>query len=262
VIARSKAPLALLVAAGAAAQALAAEPARPVRYSTELRANAANTERYVADGVCERRGLRQMQQILKRAELEEMWAFLPRGCQWHEIGREEQSGSDTATLRVDMAYLEKLMAENAEIHVYHFHPLKYFECARDAGCPQRSFDRRWITDLVFAMPGASDVHFMMDVTSRFHLRRPAGGTIKHRVVTPYGVVDYGLTGQGLAKYDAERNGRSEGLYITWVVAAALDDERVERLIEEHPGSLVDGARRLARSLNTKFLRVVILPSPE
>ncbi len=124
----SRAAIALLVAAGATA-ASAAEPARRIQYSSELRANAANTERYAADGVCERRGVRQMSEILKHADFEEMWAFLPHahgshGCQWHEIGREEKSESDRATLRVDMAYLEKLMAENAEIHVYHFHPLK------------------------------------------------------------------------------------------------------------------------------------------
>jgi hypothetical protein len=217
--------------------------------------NVANTERYVADGVCERQGVGQMAQILARAEFEEMWAFVPRGCQWHEIGREEKSGNDRATLRVDMAYLETLMAGNDALHVYQIHPLRYFACA-SARCAR---GERWITDLVFSMPSASDVHFMMDVTSRFYRKRGAAGTIRHRVVTPYGVVDYGLTASGLAKYDAERNGRSEGLYITWVAASALDDERVRQLIEEGPASIVEGIRRLAQTLNTDFLRVEYLP---
>ena len=255
-----------------AADAPGAEPVRQIRYSTELRANASNTERYVTDGVCERRGVQQMSEILKRVDFEEMWAFLPRphgtrSCQWHELGREETAERDSATLRVDMAYLQKLMSENAEVHVYHFHPLKYFECASHASCPQRaaagehrSFDRRWITDLLFSMPSPSDVHLMMDVTSRFYRRHQPWGTIKHRVVTPYGIVDYGLTPKGLAKYDAERNSRSEGLYITWVVASALDDERVEGVIKEHPDSIVDGIRRLAQTLNTEHLRVVYIPS--
>jgi hypothetical protein len=255
-----------------AADAAGAEPVRPVRYSTELRANVSNTERYVADGVCERRGVQQMSEILKRADFEEMWAFLPRahgtrGCQWHELGREETSGRDGANLRVDRVYLRKLMSENAEVHVYHFHPLKYFECASRAGCPQRAaaaehrpFDRRWITDLLFSMPSPSDVHFMMDLTSRFYRRHQPGGTLKHRVVTPYGVVDYGLTAKGLAKYDAERNSRSEGLYIMWVVASALDDERVAGVIKEHPDSIVDAIRRLAQTLNTEYLRVVYMPT--
>jgi hypothetical protein len=248
-----------------------AERARPIIYSPHLRANQANTERHVVNGVCESHGVREISQILKRSEFEEMWAFLPRAhgarhCQWHEIGREEKSERDRAYLRVDMVYLEALMAGNTEIHVYHFHPLRYFECAAHADCPQESaagqaesFDQRWITDLVFSMPSPSDVHFMMDVTSRFNRRHHGGGTIKHKVVTPYGVVDYTLTDRGLAKFDSERHSRSEGLYITWVVGSALADDRVERVIKDHPGSIIAAVRRLAQTLNTEFLRVAHSP---
>ena len=243
------------------------EPARQIRYSPHLRANVSNTERYVVNGICEHEGVREISQILKRSDFEEMWALLPRAhgtqdCQWHEIGREEKSEGDSAYLRVDMAYLEELIAENTEIHVYHFHPLKYFECAAHANCPQEaaagqtgSFDQRWVTDVVFSMPSPSDVHFMMDVTSRFHRRHQGRGTIKHKVVTPYGVVDYGLTDKGLASFDSERHSRSEGLYNTWVVASKLADDHVELVVKNHPGSIIAGVRRLAQTLNTEFLRV-------
>ncbi|MBM3356829.1 MAG: hypothetical protein FJY54_03780 [Betaproteobacteria bacterium] len=191
--------------------------------------------------------------------------FLPRAhgtdrCQWHEIGREEKAGIESAHVRVDMAYLEDLIAANTEIHLVHYHPLRYFECAAHPRCPRvaparrsRSIDQRWITDVVFSMPSVSDVHFMMDVTSRFHRRHRGRGTIKHTVVTPYGVVDYGLTDPGLAKFDSERHSRSEGLYITWVVANALADDHVERVVRDHPDSIMAGVRRLAQALNTEFL---------
>ena len=249
------------------------EPARQILHSAHLLANVSTSERYVVNGVCERQGVRQIARLLKRSEFEEMWAFLPRanatrGCQWHEIGREEKSEADTAYLRVDMGYLESLMAENAEVHLYHFHPLRYFDCAAHAHCPQEapdgrtgSFDPRWITDLVFSMPSPSDIHFMMDVTSRFFRRNHGHGTIRHKVVTPYGVVDYGLTEKGLAKYDAERHSRSEGLYITWVVASALDNDRVEQVAREHPHGITAAVQRLAQTLNTEFLRVVHIPNP-
>ncbi|MGH8647694.1 MAG: hypothetical protein ACREUP_00085 [Burkholderiales bacterium] len=245
----------------------AGEPARQVWYSPRLLANVSVSERYVVIGVCEADGIREIAEILRRSDFEEMWAFLPRAhgtrdCQWHEIGREEKSESDSAYLSVDMAYLEALMAENPEIHVVHFHPLKYFECAAHAGCPQaaaasrgESFDPRWIADLIFSMPSPSDVHFMMDVTSRYHRRRQGRGTIQHKVVTPYGVVDYGLTDAGLAKFDSERFERSEGLYITWVMASRLANDHVEGVIKENPGSIDGAVRRLAQTLNTEFLRV-------
>jgi hypothetical protein len=242
-----------------------AEPARPITYLPALRANVSNTERYVVDGICEREGVRQIAQILRYSDVEEMWAFLPRAngtaaCEWHEVGREEKSGKDSARLRVDLAYLGRLMAANAELHIYHFHPLKYFECASDPDCPQTSapgetglFDRRWITDLVYSMPSASDVYFMMDTTLRFYRRYQHGGTMKHKVVTPYGVVDYGLTARGLAKFDTERFGRSEGLYIAWVQASRLADDRIEEMIRDGEGNILDAVQRLAQRLNSEFL---------
>jgi len=247
------------------------EPDRPVSDSLKLRANVINYVRYVVTGVCERQGVRQIADILKHSPLEEMWGFLPRAsgsekCQWHELGRDEESGADSAHFRVDRAYLEQLMAANSEIHLYHFHPLKYFQCASDAGCRETAvgvqtgtFDPRWISDVVFSMPSASDVHFMMEITSRFQQLHQALGTIKHKVVTPYGIVDYALTEKGLEKYEVERFGRSEGLYIPWVTASRLADERVEKIVRENPGGLVEAVGNLAQTLNSEYLRVSYSP---
>lgn len=250
------------------------ELVRQVRYLPHLRANFSNAERYVVKGVCERQGIRQISRILRESYVEEMWAFLPRArgtrdCEWHEIGRQETSEHDMSNLRVDMGYLAEIMADNTEIYLLHFHPLKYFECAARRDCRKQAaaggtaaFDRRWITDLVFSMPSPSDVHFMMDVTSRFFRRHQGRGKIRHGVVTPYGVVDYGLTDKGLARYDSERHGRSEGLYVAWVVASALDNDHVERIVRDNPRSISAAVQRLARALNTEFLRVVHSPSRE
>jgi len=243
------------------------EPFRPVSYLSQLGVNISNAERYVVSGVCEREGIHQISRILKHSDFEEMWAFLPRAngsgeCQWHEIGRSEKSGKNSAHLRVDLEYLGQLMAANAAIYIYHFHPLKYFDCAAHPDCSRamvpgrrETFDRRWISDLVFSMPSPSDIHFMMEQTSRFYRRFQRVGTIKHKVVTPYGVVNYGLTDAGLVKFEVERYGRSEGLYITWVATSRLADDRVEGIIEESEGSIMAAVRRLAHTLNSPYLWV-------
>jgi hypothetical protein len=240
----------------------AAEPARAAAFSTYLRANASNTERYIVKDVCEREGIRQIARILQRSEVEEMWAFLPHECEWHEIGRAERSEAAKSVLRVDMEYLAGLMAASADIHLVHFHPMRYFECAARADCPKRARagraampDKRWITDLVYSMPSPSDVLFMMNVTSRYQRKHQPHGSMSHKVVTPYGVIDYGLTAEGLARYDSERNGRSQGIYIPMVMASALDDDRVEKVVNENPRSIASAVPQLARSLNTRFLRV-------
>ena len=264
--------LLLSLAAPASAHGLpepAAEPAREARPSTQLRANPSNAERYIVTGVCERDGLRQIARILQRSEVEEMWAFLPHECQWHEIGREERSEAARSVLRVDMEYLAGLMTSNTDIHLVHFHPLRYFACAAGKGCPKRARtggaslpDKRWILDLVYSMPSPSDVLFMMNVTSRFLREHQPHGSMQHRVVTPYGVVDYGLTAEGLARYESERHGRSQGIYIPMVMASALEDDRVEEVVRENPHSIAAAVPRLARSLNTKFLRVEHTPHPK
>ena len=273
---RSTATTVLLLLLGLAAPAAAhgpsqgssGEPVREATYSTYLRANSSNAERYIVKGLCERDGIRQIARILQHSEVEEMWAFLPHECQWHEIGREEISEAAKSYLRVDMDYLTALMAAHADIHLVHFHPARYFECATRSDCPKRARavraaipDKRWITDLVYSMPSPSDVLFMMNVTSRFYRSHHAHGTILHKVVTPYGVVEYGLTAEGLARYDAERNGRSQGIYIPMVMASALEDDRVEQVVKENPRSIGAAVPRLARSLNTEFLRVEHIPHP-
>jgi hypothetical protein len=246
------------------------EPVREISYSTYLRANASNAERFIVKGMCEREGMRQIAQILRRSEVEEMWAFLPRAsgtrdCEWHEIGREEKSEAARSYLRVDMGYLAELMAANTEIHLVHFHPMKYFECAARADCPRKAAGRsaaankRWITDLVLSMPSPSDVHFMMNVTSRFARLHPDEGTIRHKVVTPHGVVDYALTDKGLARFESERNERTGGIYIPMVMASALHDDRVVQVVKENPRTIRAAVPRLALSLNTEFLRVEHTP---
>jgi hypothetical protein len=46
------------------------------------------------------------------------------------------------------------------------------------------------------------------------------------------------------------------LYITWVAASALADDRVERLVKDQPGGIIAAVRKLAQTLNTEYLRVV------
>ncbi len=88
-----------------------------------------------------------------------MWAYLPRSqpsgsCQWHEVGRNEQSGTDEAYVDVDWAYVEMLMAENSAVHLYHFHPLAFFDYAKASPSDRRdkSFDRNITEYLQVAFP--------------------------------------------------------------------------------------------------------------
>lgn len=242
---------------------------RPVRLVGSLVVNGSNSERAVTHGKCEREGVREIRSLLERSRIEELWAFLPRAgvagvCQWHEVGRNEQSGADKALVDVDWTYLEALMAANEAIHLYHFHPKSFFDYANSPPASRRqdSFERAMITDLKFSMPSPADIHFMMEITSRFRKLHPRGGDIRNRVVTPYGIVDYALTEAGRARYESDKDARTQGLYIKYVAASALDDASIEAIVVSRPGDMAASMRRLIARLNTKFLRIEHVPFTE
>ena len=245
---------------------------RPVTYLSHLQVNTENTERYVTVGVSEADGIRSIQSILMQSRFEEMWVYVPAADasgsgQWHEIGRDEKSGARDARVRIDWDYLALLMARERELNVYHFHPLAYFKCVDRAACAElnqpkgepAASDARMISNLIFSMPSPADIHFMMETTWQFHQHHPGGGVMRHRVITPHGMVEYALTEAGFDKYASDRGARTQGLYIKWVAASKLGDDRIRTIVEESAGEFSGALQRLVESLNTRFLRVIYFP---
>lgn len=256
--------LSMIPGVGAAESVRARRPDRPVQLVPRLEINAENAKRFVTHGKCEREGIREIAALLTGSRIEELWAFLPVGpasgaCEWHEIGRNERSGSDQAYVDVDWEYLDALMRVNDRVHLYHFHPLAYFDFTNRSASGVRgtSTEAAMVTDLKFAMPSPADIHFMMEITSRFRGYRPRGGEIVNRVVTPYGVVDYALTDAGRAKYETDKDARTQGLYIKYVAASALEDESIRAIVKRHSGDMAISMQELVERLNTRYLRITL-----
>ncbi len=243
-------------------------PQLSVRHVDQIVVNAANVERTVAKNKCESKGIREIVELIKRERFEELWIFLPDTCSWVEIGRHVTSGPDEATIRVDRTYLAKAMVNHKELHLYHFHPLAYFERCKDSiRCDQFSLptvadqisEQGLISNLRYAMPSAEDIYFMMDVSWEFDQRRDDDGRIVNSVVTPYGVLSYALTNAGEKKFFEERSLRTGGLYIKLTTANALLDDQIDSIIKKHPNGIREALEKLVQSLNNKFLRVTYTP---
>ena len=253
--------------AGANQPGAASPSHRPIRVVASLTVNASNAERLVVAGKCESDGVREIAALLSRSRIEELWAYLPQApssgpCQWHEVGRNEHSADDGAYVDVDWTYLESLMAGNRAIHLYHFHPLVFFDHAnsRVSDAPNDSSSEALVTDLKFSMPSPADIHFMMEITSRFHRYHPRGGTIRNSVVTPYGIVEYGLTDAGRVKYESDKDARTQGLYIKYVAASALSDERLEAIVSRRSSDIAQAITDLVEVLNTRYLKLTFTPA--
>ena len=243
-------------------------PQLSVRHVDQLVVNAANVERTVAKNKCESQGIREIVELIKRERFEELWIFLPDTCSWVEIGRHVTSGPDEATIRVDRTYLAKAMVNHKELHLYHFHPLAYFERCKDkTRCDQFSLpsaagqisEQGLISNLRYSMPSVEDIYFMMDVSWEFDQRRDGDGRIINSVVTPYGVLSYALTDAGEGKFFEERSLRTGGLYIKLTTANALLDDQIDSIIKKHPNGIREALEKLVQSLNNKFLRVTYTP---
>ncbi len=251
-----------------------AMPALPLKAVDWLTVNEVNLERTVAYGKCEEEGVREIFALLQTARYEEMWVFVPgtrpAECRWFEIGRDVQESAEGTTVRVDRTFLSELMLAHEELHLYHFHPLLYFErCPGTAGCGRLGLPRSanqvptpaLISNLRYAMPSPEDIYFMMDVSWEFKHRREGGGRMRHRVITPYGMVEYALTPEGQARYDYDRNQRTGGLYIALVAGNALLDEAITEIVAQHPKDVDAALHRLSQTLNNRHLRVTYTPAP-
>ena len=244
---------------------------RQILFEKNLAVSQSSIERLVVRGKCESGGIRDIRTLMIHSRFEELWAFVPASdpasCLWVEIGIEAHAGAESATITVDWDYLERLMARHEFLYLYHFHPLAYFaRCKPGPGCnrffvPTRSgivAQSALVTNLQFAMPSAEDIYFMSESAWRMDRNQPGGGVVRHRVITPYGVVEYELSAAGKKKYAENRGSRIEGLYIKLVAANSLADEHILGVIEQFPMNMTLALEALVASMNSRNLQVTLI----
>lgn len=244
----------------------------PLKVVDKLVVNAANLERTVAYGKCEEQGIREIYALLQSARYEEMWAFAPgpraADCRWYEVGRDIEENVEGTSVRIDRPFLAELIFAHDELHLYHFHPLHYFErCPTAARCGKLGLPRSagqisaagLTSNLRYAMPSPEDIYFMMDMSWLLKRRRGDSARMRHRVITPYGMVDYALTAEGQERYDYDRNLRTGGLYIALVAGNALVDDAINEIVARHPQDVDQALRYLTQTLNSRHLRVIYTP---
>lgn len=86
--------------------------------------------------------------------------------------------------------------------------------------------------------------------------------MRHRVVTPYGIVDYSLTAEGKERLkddgmEGEKGRYGFDTYIRTRVSYTLSD--IEAIVGEDPTDMRKALKRLARRLSNEYLRVIFTP---
>ncbi|MFQ5847300.1 MAG: hypothetical protein ACE5IQ_06435 [Candidatus Methylomirabilales bacterium] len=233
----------------------------------------ADAGRAIPENACESAGLQRIIALMRRSHFEVMLVYIPDDgnpgqCQWIEIGRGEYGDrAEDVSVDVDREYLAQLMRDHHRLHLYHYHPLVYFEqCTDDVICKRPTgptnmrggFEKALISNVRYSMPSPIDIAFMMDISREFDEYHHGGGKIRNRVVTPYGIVEYSLTEEGKDRLESDGMEGEAGrfgfdTYMKTRISYALSD--VGAILEKHPNDMRRALGHVARGLSNEYLRV-------
>jgi len=146
---------------------------------------------------------------LNNPSFEEAWAYIPKKSKWVEIGKNSKSYKiigkvHERRLKIDGDYLEKLMLENNELIVYHFHlPLpEVLTCIvknrKQKGNPMNEEDiSKLEREISFnnVKPTRSDILNMIANSLLFYDIHPKG-KITYKICSEQGITEFNLTKKG------------------------------------------------------------------
>jgi hypothetical protein len=166
----------------------------------------------------EEEGISEMRKLIASSQTEESWVFLPHRQQWIEIGNNEETEkkinkSYITTAKLDVQFLDRLMNENNNMILYHFHP-SYSLSLEDKikkqeedGSPMNDNEiRRERIRLLIksAYPSRSDLLNMIGNSTEF-FERNAEGNIAFKICSHYGITEYRLTDEGITYLYADNS---------------------------------------------------------
>jgi hypothetical protein len=180
---------------------------RPLVTRAELGTNSGNTTRDVAL-LSEAEGVRQILSFTEWSALEEQWAYLPGPGLWVEVGVNEDVGRHGPQVEGDSEYLAHLISAFDRVHLYHFHPQRYFaEGAADATVYALAASVDGLTPdaraaIALALPSPTDVWSSANLAVMHEQLNP-DGEVRNFVVSPYGIIEYQPTEDGRRKLATE-----------------------------------------------------------
>ncbi len=162
----------------------------------------------------EGKGILEMRQLINTSPIEECWIFLPHKRKWIEIGNGEEpekkvDGRYITKARLDVKFMDRIMIENSNMVVYHFHP-SHSLCLEEKiierkgkGFPMKAqeLEKERTKYLVESShPSKSDLMSMI-VNSMEFFKSNLDGNITFKIGSYYGVTEYHLTENGRAYFN-------------------------------------------------------------
>lgn len=146
-------------------------------------------------------GVAQIQALVGHTNFEEQWVFVPAIDLWIEIGKNESASELDSQVEVDVDYLKGIVSLYQEIQIVHFHPAGFYTRVWQhepypIAFPADAVDSGSVQPIGYALPSPTDVVSSIELSRMLFVEHPQA-SITHAVVSPHGLVTYGLTGPGL-----------------------------------------------------------------
>ncbi len=212
----------------------------------------------------EAEGISEMRKLIASSQIEESWAYLPRLEKWIEIGHNEEAEKKIekryiTKAKLDVPLLDKLMNEDSNMILYHFHPshsLSLEDKIRNrekSSSPMndKEIEREKIKLLIkSAYPSRSDLLNMIGNSMEF-FERNTEGNITFKVCSHYGITEYYLTDEGMAYLRAD-NSLKQILWVKKISSSANIEANVKgEILEMNPMETRNPLKRIKMSPKLK-----------
>ncbi len=212
----------------------------------------------------EAEGISEMRKLIANSQIEESWVYLPHQKKWIEIGHNEEAekkidNSYITKAKLDIQLLDKLMSEDNNMILYHFHPSHSLSLEdkirkrKKGGSPMngREIERERIKLLIkSAYPSRSDLLNMIGNSMEF-FERNAEGNITFKVCSQYGITEYHLTDKGMAHL-SDDNSLKQILWVKGISSSANIEANVKgEILEMNPKATRNPLKRIKMSPKLK-----------
>ncbi len=212
----------------------------------------------------EAEGILEMRKLIARSQIEESWVYLPQQKKWIEIGHNEEAEKKIdkryiTKAKLDVHLLDKLMSEDNDMVLYHFHPSHSLSLEdkikrrEESGLPMndKEIERERIKLLIKSTyPSRSDLLNMIGNSVEF-FERNTDGKIAFKVCSHYGITEYRLTDDGMAHLSAD-NLLKQILWVKEISSSANIEVNVKgEILEMNPMETRDPLKRIKMSPKQK-----------
>jgi hypothetical protein len=140
-------------------------------------------------------GIAQILTLVGRGSLEEQWAFVPAKGLWIEIGHNEMTSELDSEVETDVDYLKSIVRLYHEVRIFHFHPASYYARVLPIGLSVAGIRPEDVESIGYALPSPTDIVTSLRLTELLYAADPLAN-ISYSVISPHGVVAYGMTSSG------------------------------------------------------------------